>query len=137
MRKIFLLFLLCGIFCLMIFAVTDIALPQERTVTPSGEQATQSRGISSFWALTEKAQEFRWPLFFTFIFGMIIVVKKVVDLTIDWMNARSIYKENFSRFKRKEQIESFARQYKCVASDLIRLLLHSLKMKYLLALYYM
>jgi len=127
MRKIFFIFLLCGIFCLLIFAVPDIAMTQERTVTSSSDQSTQSKGINSFWALTEKAQEFRWPLFLTFIIGMIIVVKKVVELAIDWMNARAIYNENFSRFKRKEQIESFARQYKCVVSDLIRLLLHSLK----------
>jgi len=113
--------------CLLTVPGAGIAIPQEEDTSTSNDQTKPSSEITNFWTLTEKAQEFRWPLFLVFFIGMIIVIKKAVDLAIDWNNARVIYHENFTRFKRKEQIENYARQHKCVASDLIRLLMQTLK----------
>lgn len=124
MRNFFIIFIIL----LSLFTITySNALAQDESSAPVGPESVQDGGIRSYWNLTENAKEFRWPLFLTFIIGMVLVVKKVVELLFDWKEANAIYKYNFSRFKRKDQIEHFAHHHKCVASELILLLMKSLQ----------
>ena len=119
--------LFCCILCLLIFSDLGMAMIQQTVSDAGSGQATQSRGISSFWELTKHAKEFRWPLFITFVIGITLVVKKIVDLLMDWKTSRIVCRVDFSQYQRSVQIEHFAKQYECTASNLLLMLLHTLK----------
>ncbi len=125
-KKVWIL-LLCCILCLLIFTDTGMAMIQQTASDAGSGQATQSRGISSFWELTKHAKEFRWPLFATFVIGITLVVKKIVSLLWDWKTSRIVWRVDFSQYQQREQIEHFAKQYECTASNLLFMLLHTLK----------
>ena len=128
MRKTVFILLLCIVMILVITDEGSLVLGQETTANPGNtSEVAQSRGIQSFWELTKYAKEFRWPLFFTFIIGMVLIVKKFVDLVLDWQTSRKIYRTDFLKFKRREQIEQFVVEHHCIASSLILMLLRTLR----------
>jgi len=118
--------LLCVLFVLISLFPTDTVFGQEQSEIQETE-VVQERGITSFWELTRYAKEFRWPLFLTLIIGIIIAVKKFLDLLFEWKTVFRFQHTNFSRFRNPEQFERFVGKRKSMASSLILLLLKTLQ----------
>ncbi|HHS12645.1 MAG TPA: hypothetical protein ENN03_02625 [bacterium] len=90
-------------------------------------EKAQTGVIRSFWELTRYAREFRWPLFFTFIMGIVLAVKKGVELFFEWIAARRYFRPEFTRLTASQQAAAFARERYSMASDTVLHLLQTLE----------
>jgi biopolymer transport protein ExbB/TolQ len=126
MRKKLLICIMIVLIFGLLFSVSGPIFGQDNDTDHEVKKASQTGGIKSFWQLTEKAGFFRWPLFLTFIVGIIIVVMQYVDLVFDRKNAISIYNMKFSQFNKCSQIERVVRQKKSMLSNLVNQLLQTL-----------
>ncbi len=58
----------------------------------SAEQLTQIRDIRSLWQLTELGGGIRWAIFGIFALAILFILKKVLELTVDYINGRYLEK---------------------------------------------
>jgi biopolymer transport protein ExbB/TolQ len=107
-------------------AAGDLIAQQQPGASTTAEDWSKTKGIKKWWDFTEKAEEFQWPLIFNFIIGVVLIIKKIVDLYLDRRKAAEIYKLQFGSFKTVEQILGSVRQNKSMIGELMTLLLKSL-----------
>lgn len=110
---------------LVLCILVTVSAPAQEAAAAAEE--SQTGAIRSFWELTRYAREFRWPLFFTFIMGIVLAVKKGVELFFEWVAARRFFRPEFTRLTAPQQAAAFARERHSMASDMVLHLLRTLE----------
>ncbi|NQT26906.1 MotA/TolQ/ExbB proton channel family protein [candidate division KSB1 bacterium] len=119
-------YVLGGIIFLFVLILQAGLVWAQAEPTPETE-TSGTNTIETFWQLTEKAGIFRWPLFLTFIIGIIVIIRKSVALFIDWKKASPLYRLDFKRYKDLGQVSLLAKQKPSNAANLVEILLETLK----------
>jgi len=115
------IFIACVVTLFLVTLPTGILWSQTET------EATGDTTIETFWQLTSYAGIFRWPLFLTFVLGLVVIIRQTVTLYIDWKKSSTFYYIDFKRYKDTNQISLLAKQHPSSAARLVEILLDTLK----------
>ena len=81
-------------------------------------------GFGNLWSLTERAGPLRWPIFAVFIIGLFLVFAKVMELSSDRREARTLQNIDFRRLNLQQIIDVVSSQRESMMSRLHAILLN-------------
>ena len=89
--------------------------------TASGEGGF---GFGNLWSLTERAGPLRWPIYGVFIIGLFLVFAKVMELSSDRREAKTLQNIDFRRLNLQQIIDVVSSQRESMMSRLHAILLN-------------
>ena len=101
----------------------DAGMAQDAGAIPTAEEQG-GFGFGNLWSLTERAGPLRWPIFAVFIIGLFLVFAKVLELSSDRREARTLQNIDFRRLSLQQIIDVVSSQRESMMSRLHAILLN-------------